>query len=145
MALLDAQQRLDPRHQRLLVDRLGQIFVGPGIKPFDYVARFGLGRHQNDRRERQRRVRLDPPADFDAVELRHHDVEQNEVRPMLARDRQRLLAVARMQHLIAVRLQPRRQNIAIGLVVVGDQDAGGVVHGAPPPRDSRLAERVKRH
>ena len=107
---------------------LVRYFVGAGIETLDHVAGFGLGGHQNDRRERQRRVRLEPPADLDAVELRHHDIEQDEVGPLLARHRQRLFAVAGVQHLIAARLQPRRQDVAIGLVIVGDQDAGGGVH-----------------
>ena len=48
---------------------------------------------------------------------------------MLRGARQRLFAVRRLQQLIAVLLQPRDQNVAVGFVVVDHQDSGGVVHG----------------
>ena len=60
--LLDAQHRFHPRHQRGLVDRLGQILVGAGFEPGDHVLGVGLGGHQDDRHERQRRIALEPAA-----------------------------------------------------------------------------------
>ena len=78
--LLHAQHRLDARHQRRLVHRLGQIFVGAGFESGDHVLGVGLGGHQDDRHERQARVGLETPRHLDAVDLRHHHVEQDEVR-----------------------------------------------------------------
>ena len=46
--LLDPQHRFDPRDQRALIDRLGQIFVGAGLEPGDDVLGVGFCRHQND-------------------------------------------------------------------------------------------------
>ena len=45
---------------------------------------------------------------------------------MLFRGRQRFLAVAGLEHLIAVGREPRLQDVAVGLVVVDDQDAWGL-------------------
>ena len=76
---------LHPRDQRRLVDRLGQVLVGAGLEAGDDVLGIGLGGDQDDRHERQRRVGLEPTADLDAVQLGHHDVEQDQVRTARAR------------------------------------------------------------
>ncbi len=117
------------RHQRHLVDRLGQILVGAGVEPGDHVRAVGFGGDQNDGHERQLRIGLEPAAHLDAVELRHHDVEQDEVGQMLRGGGERLLAVGGLQQLIALRREPRHQDVAVGLVVVDDQNARRVVHG----------------
>ncbi len=127
---LDAQHRLHARHQRRLVDRLGQVFVGAGVEPGDDVLAVGLRGHQDDRRERHLLVRLDALGDLDAVELRHHDVEQDQVGQMLLGGDERLLAVGGLQQLVAVDAEPRDQNVAVGLVVVDDQDTRRTVHDA---------------
>ncbi len=47
---------------------------------------------------------------------------------MLRGARQRFFAVGRLQQLVAVLLQPRNQNVAVGFVVVDHEDEGGIVH-----------------
>ena len=91
--LLDPQHRLDPGDERGLVDRLGQIFVGARFEPGDDVLGVGFCGDQDDRHERQIGVGLQLPADFDAVELRHHDVEQDQIRKLLRGRGNRLLAI----------------------------------------------------
>ena len=130
--LLQAQHGLHPRHQRRLVDRLGEIFVGAGFEPGDDVLGVGLGRAQDDRRERHRRIVLDPLADLDAVDLRHHDVEQDQVGQMLLGGGERLFAVGGLLEVVAVRAEPREQDVAVGLVVVDDQDTRRIVHSMSP-------------
>ena len=68
------------------------------------------------------RVRLEAPAHFDAVDLRHHHVEQDQVGQMLLGGGERLLAVGRLQQFVAVHFQPRDQDVAVGLVVVDDRE-----------------------
>ena len=97
--LLLAEHRFDAREKRHLVDRLAQIFVGPGLETGDDVLGIGLGRHQDDRHERQALVGLQLPADFDAVDLRHHHVEQDEIGTLLAGHRQGLFAVRGLRQL----------------------------------------------
>jgi hypothetical protein len=127
--LLETEGGLDPRHQRHLVDRLGEIFVGAGLEPGHDVLGVGLGGAQDDRHERQRGVGLELLADLDAVDLRHHDVEQDQVGEQLPGGGKRLLAIRGLLELIALRTEPRHEDVAVGLVVVNDQDTRRTVHG----------------
>ena len=76
---LDAQHRAHAGNQGRLIDRLGQIFVGAGVEPGDHVLRGRARGAQYDRDERHRRILFQPPADLEAVELRHFHVEQDEI------------------------------------------------------------------
>ena len=58
---------------------------------------------------------------------------------MLRDARQRFFAVGRLQQLIAVLLQPRNQNVAVGFVVVDHEDEGGIVHARLAIDDSVVA------
>ena len=82
---LDPQDRAHPRDQRRVVDRLGQVLVAARIEPGHDVVRIGLRRDQDDRHERQAVLRLELPADLEAVLAGHHDVEQDEIRRLRAR------------------------------------------------------------
>src|SRR2546422_6610477 len=55
--------------------------------------RVGHHGHEDDRREGKIPHRLQPPAHLDAVELRHHDIEEDQVGPRRARDCEGLLTV----------------------------------------------------
>ena len=74
------------------------------------------------------RIFLQPPADFEAVELRHFDVQQNEIRLVLRGARKGLLAVGRLQRFITVLGQPGDENVPVSLIIVDDEDAGWIVH-----------------
>ena len=69
-------------------------------------------------------------ADLEPVELRQHDVEHDEIDRLLAEAAQRLLAVGRLDHLVAVALEREAQHLPDGLVVVDEQDGGGIGHVA---------------
>ena len=72
-------------------------------------------------------VRAQLARDLEAVELGHREVEHDDVRRQLARERQRLGAVGRLADELEVRVRGDRapQQPADQLVVVGQQDAGG--------------------
>ena len=127
--ILHAQHRFHARDQGGLIERLGQVFVGTRLKAGDNVLGVGLRCHQDNGDEGQLGVSLDALAHFDSVDLRHHDVEQDEVGMMVARRGDRFFAVGRLQKLIAMRPQPRAQDVAVGLVVVDDQNARRTMHG----------------
>jgi len=91
------EHRFDPGDQRALVERLGQILVGAGFESGDDVLAVGFGRHQNDRHERQTGVGLDLPAGFDAVHLRHHHIEQDQIGMVLPCRGQRFFPVGGFQ------------------------------------------------
>ena len=82
---LDAEQRAHAGDQRCLLERLGEIVVAAGLEAMDDVARVGFGGHEDDRDEAKRCIPLELLQHRDAVELRHHDVEQDEIGLELAR------------------------------------------------------------
>ena len=83
-------------------------------------------------------VALEATADLDTVEVRHHDVEQDQVGTVLCHRGQRLLAVGGLQRRIAMGLEPRHDDVAVDLVVIDDEDARGIVHGY---QDSEVSRR----
>ena len=113
-----------------MVDRLGEILVGPGLEPGDDVFRVGHRRHQNDRDERRTLLFLERAADLDTVDLRHHDVEQDQIGLRLMGHRQSLFAVSGGDDLIAIGRQAGPHDPKVGGVVVSDQDARRSLHPA---------------
>ncbi len=131
---LDPQHRPHPRRQRGMVDRLGQVIVAAAFEPGDDVRSIGFGRDEDHRDKRQRRVALQLLDGFDAVELRHHDVEQYQIGPKLPDLFQRLDAVAGGDDLIALPFEPHLQDRDIVGHVVDDQDASRLAHFVTPRR-----------
>ncbi len=68
----------------------------------------------------------------EAVETRHHHVEQHHVYAAGRHPLQRFHTVARVDHAVAEPLQPATQHVAIGLVVVHHE------HGLEPARPRRF-------
>ena len=64
---------------------------------------------------------LKTPADFEAVHLRHHQVEQNDIRRTAGDFLQRLHAVFGFGNFIAARFQGVAQQRAVLFFVVHDQ------------------------
>ena len=76
---LDPQQRPDSREQLLLVERLRDEVVRAGLDRLRLLR--PVARREHDHGQHRRLLALaEPAADGVAVELRHHDVEQDEVR-----------------------------------------------------------------
>ena len=76
---LDAKERTDTHEELVVVERLRDEIVGTG---FDRSLFLGAdARRDHDHREhRGLVVRAKPPADGVSVDVRHHDVEENEIR-----------------------------------------------------------------
>ena len=93
---------------------------------------FGIapGRQQQDGNEGQRRIRLEPLHDLDAVELRHHHVEQHEVGQLGADLFERLLAIAGNDDVIAEAFEAGPDDIDIVRHVVDDEDFRRLTHFA---------------
>jgi len=68
---VDTEHRSDARNQRSLVHGLGEVLVGSGIAS-DHVMGIAQGGHQDHWDELQRDVRLEAPADLEAVHRGHH-------------------------------------------------------------------------
>jgi hypothetical protein len=81
-----------------------------------------------------RGIRLEAAHHLDAVELRHHDVEEHEVGRGLPDAGQRLLAVAGDDDVVPVRRQPPREHVPVLSRVVDDEDERRVAHETAPFR-----------
>src|SRR5205085_11242942 len=79
---------------------------------------------------------LEPFGDFKAGHFGQLDVHDDQVRTMLAREIQRVNAVARADGLVAMCLQQVVEELHVELVVLHDQDGFG--HPAPPAVPARL-------
>ena len=83
------------------------------------------GGHEDDRNVPRLRVLAQTPGHLEAVHSRHHHVEQDQLRPVQARQCDGVGTVARFQHLDTL-LQYRCGDDAIGRSVINDQDRHGV-------------------
>ena len=123
MKRLLAQHRSYARHQRPVLERLGQIVVAAGVQSLDHVPRIGFRGYKDDRDRSQRGILLEHAHDADAVELRHHDVEQDQIRLEAAGFRKPLFAIRGGRHLVAVRLEAHAQDFEIFRRVVDRENA----------------------
>ena len=131
---LDAQHRPDPREQCRMIDRLCQVIVGAGFEPGDDVLRIGPRGDEDHRDKRQARIGLQRLDRGDAVELRHHDVEQHEIGKPVADHRDGGFAVAGQDDFVAPAFEPELQNLQIVGHIVDDQDQRRIAH-PDYPRD----------
>ena len=72
--------------------------------------------------------RAQPPADLEPVELRQHDVEDDEVDCVLLEALECLLAVARLHDVKALALEGIREELLDRLLVVDEQDRCAFCH-----------------
>ena len=99
---LDAQQRSHPSKKFGLVDWLRKEIVGAGFQPFyAFVLRFQRG-HHDDGERRELRVLANRAANFVAVHVRHHDIEQNKVVWSLRKRSERVCAGRGLHCLVSV-------------------------------------------
>ena len=77
-----AEHRANAGRQLVGMERLGDVVVGAEVEALGLVGGRALG-GQQDHRHRPPLAQL--AHDLDAVEVRHHDVEQDDVRPDLLR------------------------------------------------------------
>ncbi len=75
-------------------------------------------------------------AHLEAVELRQHDVEHDEIDGLIAEALEGFLAVGSLDDRVAVPLERKGQHLADGLLVIDEENGGGVGHdsGLRPAR-----------
>jgi len=121
----------DARDERQVVDRFGEEIVGAGFEPLQQIAGL-IERGDHDHGDMLRpEIRLEPPADFEAVHARHHDVEEDDVGRLPAADLEGLCSAVRRPDLEILCHQPRFEQLQIGEHVVDDQNAGSHVLSGP--------------
>lgn len=98
-----------------------------------HTAPHGLDRrvHVGERRDEDgRHFRLhdaQPLEEVQAIESRHDQVGEDEIDRVVLRERERLLAVLRGDHLVAVACEPSPEGLATVAIVVDDEDDGDSV------------------
>src|SRR5262249_3027968 len=119
-------------------DRLRQIGFAPALANTLLVALHREGGHRDDRNGLELRIFLQPFGHLEPGDFRQLDVHQDQVGAVLAREIERLDAVAGGDGLVAVRFQQVVEELHVELVVLHDHD--GLRHpptfqaSAPMPR-----------
>ena len=119
------QRGLHPRAELAHRERLGDVVVGAELEPEDLVDLLALGAEHDDRDPLA--LRAQAPADLEAVHLRQHHVEHDEVERLLGEAGEGLAAVGRVHDLVAVALQREGEQRLDRLLVVDEEDAGRAV------------------
>jgi hypothetical protein len=114
--------RVDTRQQLARAEGLGQVVIGAGCHALHTALLASAGREQDDGDVARARLGAQLAQQSEAVEARHHHVRQDEIGSMLARGRERRLAVGDGQDPVALGEQADRVLPHVG-VVVGDEHA----------------------
>src|SRR5829696_594450 len=69
--------------QERRVERLGQVVLGSEFNAADDTLELRQGGNHQNRNITRSRIRLEPLQDFVAVDLGHHDIEENEIEASL--------------------------------------------------------------
>jgi hypothetical protein len=97
-------------------------------RPSRFDVRPGPAAAGNRENLHRRRLAPDLRDCFQAVEMRHHEIADHQVRPVPAKHRKAMLAVLGHRHLVAAGDEDFRHHVAERRLVVDDQD----FHMLPP-------------
>ena len=109
-------------------DGLGQVVCGPQVQPLGLVLLLAHGRDEDDRDVLGGIVLLELTADFIAVHLGHHDVQEDQVRGARGACRLERLRSVDGGHDLVVRLEQIGQHVDVEPLVVDDQDPLAFFH-----------------
>lgn len=139
------EQRVDAREQLVGLERLDHVVVPAEQQPGRAVERLrAFARDEHDRQASRPFTTPQPPDDLVPREVRHHDVEHEQVRRLPARRLEGGDASLCLDGAIAARPQHLDEERPRSGIVVGDDDQAAV-HGVPcigpppgaAPRSSR--------
>jgi hypothetical protein len=127
-----AQRRSHAAAELANRERLRDVIVGAELET-QHLVDLVVARSQHDDRD----VATSPQllADLEAVHLRQHEVEDDEIDSVLIEPAKRLLPIVRLDHAVPVALERIRQQLLDGLLVVHEEDGGGVGHEPRVDRD----------
>ncbi len=121
--LTGTEQALDPQVDFLEDERLAQVVVGACAEGLHLGVQVPTRRQHHDRDSAGAGVFLELLRDGDAVDPRHLQVEQNDVRVLLGGDFDSALTVGRFQDLERTRVEPLAGEPSRVRLVVDDEDA----------------------
>src|SRR5450759_4469036 len=128
------EERLDPAHQLAQAERLCQVVVRPQLQANDLVNLVVTGRQDQDGHLALRRP--DPAEDLESVHARQADVEHHEIRGLVRRELQALLAGTGDRDLVALLLEGVLDTTRHRVLVFDDENgarhAGRIVHRRGP-------------
>ena len=130
------ERRQHARAQQRRIERLEQEILGAELDAAHHGVDLAHRRNHDDRQVVDAALLAQAVEHAEAVELRHHDVEQHQVVAGGGDGRERLHAVRRLVDLAdAQPLEPADQQVAIFRDVVDDEDprAGGGHVDVPSP------------
>ena len=135
------QQPVDTRQQDGQLERLGQVVVGAGLEPAQYVVGAAARGEHEDRHVLPGGAQL--RRRFEAILAGEHDVEDDDVHGHLLIDeqRQRLLAVAGDRHLVPLGLEVEAQPVGDVRLVLHDEDAAHADFGCSATASALPAKR----
>ncbi len=116
------QARPDPRLEQHRIEGLGQVVLGAELDAAEHAVELVEGRDHDHRQVAKRGVGLDLPEHAIAVELRHHDVEQDEIDRLLGQHPQGRRAVESRDRIVAEQLQLLLEQVDVQGLIVGDQN-----------------------
>ena len=116
------QQRRDTHAELGFVDRLGDKVVRAGFDGVQPVFARLEARHEDDGHVVAHRILADAPADVEAVESGHHDIQQDEIDAELQLG-EPFDAVARGFDLVSQSLHEHLRDSADSVVIVDHEDA----------------------
>jgi len=119
------QASIDPRAQQNRIERFWQIILGPGLDAADDALGLRQGRDHDHRNAAQPLIRLHTHQHVKAVDIGHHQIEQDEVELIVGERLQRLLAAGHRSDAMPIAGQPARQEIAVGLDIIYDENGAG--------------------
>ena len=122
---LEAHQPLHAAEQGHIVDGLGEKIIGSRLEPAHPVLRLVECRDHHDGNVLGGRILLDAAAHFDAVDARHHHVEQHDVGAGAVHRLQGISTIHRGDDLEIFGRQLCFEQADVGEDVVDDEDAGG--------------------
>ncbi len=111
---------------------LREVVVRPGFDAVDPICQFRLARDENHGSEPRSGIGFQLPADFQAVDERHGDVEEDDVGPMSMNSCESGGTI-RGEHVVTVGAEETMEQRADGFSIVGKQ------HAAPPCFRGRFA------
>ena len=120
-----AQHGADASQQLGELEGLDEVVVGAELEALDAIAGLVAGAEDDDP---ARAIAGQRAAELPAVDARHHQVENDEMRLELVDDAKRDVPVGSGAHVEALMAQSERDEVGDALLVIDDEDAGRLTH-----------------
>ena len=144
MTLLDPDQRTNAGQELGRVQRLCHEVVRPGLEGANAFLVLGRG-HHDDRQEGPLRVGPDPSTDLVPVDVRHPDVQEDQVRPAIGDPLEGLCPGPGCDDLVALGRQQGLEQPDVPSDVVHDEDPSATRHPCPPRPAARTSAPDRRN